>query len=170
MKVRLIILALLTSSVLTSCLKSELDEYDKWRKLNDAYVSGIIISEYPPLTLDWAPFNTVYVKWHNDRSLTAANLQPLSNSTVNVKYELEDIDGQVLGTSYKANGDSLYQSKPSDNIIGFWTTLTSMHVGDSVTAIIPYDSAYGSTATGSVKPYSTLIYRIKLVSISSYEK
>lgn len=165
-----LILGLLILPLLTSCLKSELDDYDEWRKQNDEFVKNINTSEYTPITPDWAPFNTIYMKWYNDRSKTADNLQPLANSTIEVKYELEDIDGKLIGTSYKANGDSLYQSKPSDNIIGFMAAVTTMHVGDSVSLLIPYQSAYGKTGSGAVKPYSTLVYRVKLVSISAYEK
>ena len=162
-------LLLLISVLLPSCLKSELDDYDKWREKNEAYIRNVDKAEYKPYSPVWAPASTVYIKWHNDTSLTKKNLQPLSTSTVRLKYEMENIDGTYLGDSYAAS-DSVYECKPSDNIVGFWSTVTAMHVGDSVTVIIPYESAYGSRITGSIWPYSNLIYRIKLVSIPAYER
>jgi len=156
--------------VLPSCLKSDADDYEAWRERNDAFIDQISLDEYDKITPPWAPMHSVYIKWHNDRSLTANNLMPISTSTVSVKYELENIDGDTLQTSYKANGDSLYTSVVNNNIVGFQIGLTYMHVGDSVTMIIPYHSGYGAQVTSSMKPYTDLIYRVKLVSIPAYEK
>lgn len=156
--------------VLPSCLKSDIDQYDKWRDLNNAFTKGIDTLEYKKFVPDWAPGNSVYVKWYNDRSLTANNLMPISTSTVSLKYEMQNIDGTPLGNSYKANGDSLYTSVVGKNIIGFQIALMQMHVGDSVRMIIPYQSGYGSSTTGGIAPYSNLIYDVKLVSIPAYEK
>lgn len=164
------IVSLLFLAVLPSCLKSEVDEYEEWRKLNDAYTRAIDTLEYQKVVPVWAPMHSVYMKWHNNRALTAGNLVPISTSTVRVKYEMEDINGKKLGNSYKSNGDSIYESKVNSNIVGFWAGLTTMHVGDSVTMIIPYGSAYGSRTVASSMPYTNLIYHVKLVSIPAYEK
>lgn len=154
----------------TSCLKDTTVDYTEWRERNDAYITAINTSEFERVSPDWAPQNEVYIKWHNDRSLTANNLVPMSNSTVNMKYEVEDIDGTFIDNSYKLT-DSTYTSKPQNNVIGFEIAVTSMHVGDSATVIIPYSSAYGSLGNGTaVKPYSDLIYRIKIKGIKAYEK
>lgn len=154
----------------TSCLKDDTNDFTDWRELNDAYVASINTSEYQRFSPDWAPRNEVYIKWHNDRSLTADNLVPMSNSTVQLKYELEDINGTLLQNSYRLP-DSTYTTKPQGNIIGFEIALTTMHVGDSATLIIPYSSAFGALGNSpTVQPYSTLIYRIKIKGIKAYEK
>ena len=44
-----------------------------------------------------------------------------------------------------------------------------MNVGDSVEIIIPYNMGYGGSQTGIIKPYSTLIFNLKLVDIPYYE-
>lgn len=165
-------LAITASSILlSSCLKGEVDEYEAWRKVNDEYNANIDKSEFTEIIPDWAPQNSVYIKWHNDRSLTATNLVAMSTSTVDIKYELEDIEGNNLGNSYSvASGDSVYQSKPNSNIVGMWIAMTTMHVGDSATLIIPYNSGYGAEKRGSIKPYSTLIYRVKIKDIKAYDK
>lgn len=175
MKRTLIIKALCLPALLTilsSCLKGEMDDYDAWREQNDEYVKAIDTKVYTKVVPVWAPLNSVYIRWHNDTTLTRRNLRPLSTSTVNIKYEMENILGEKLGNSYSSTtyGDSIYQSQPNQNIIGMWAALTTMHVGDSVTMIIPYNSAYGSGAQGSVKPYSNLIYHVKMKEIVDYER
>lgn len=159
----------IVSLTLTSCLKGENDEYELWRSQNDEYLASTDLSEYTLVVPDWAPQNSVYIKWHNDRKLTEKNLVAKSNSTVDMKYELFDIEGNALGNSY-SNTDSVYQSKPNNNIVGMWIAMTTMHEGDSATLIIPYPSAYGASSQGSVKPYSNLIYRIKIQKIRAFEK
>ena len=44
-----------------------------------------------------------------------------------------------------------------------------MHIGDSCRVIIPYIVGYGTTASGDIKPFSTLQFDIKLVGIPKYE-
>ncbi|MDE5645774.1 MAG: FKBP-type peptidyl-prolyl cis-trans isomerase [Muribaculaceae bacterium] len=156
---------------LSSCLKGEAETYEEWREQNNAYLAAIDTKEYELVVPDWAPQNSVYIKWHNDRSLTADNLVPMSNSTVELKYELEDIEGTKIQDSYSATtGDSLYVTQPNQTVVGFWIALTTMHVGDSATLIIPYPSGYGSGQTASIKPYSNLIYRVKIKGIKAFEK
>lgn len=162
----------------TGCLGSDDEDvsYDDWRKKNTAYFTEAQNStvdgkpEYETISPVFAPSVKVLVKWHNDRSKTAANLQPLDNSTVNCKYICTDVDNNLIDTSIKSATDSIYQTRPTQNITGFWAVLTEMHVNDSVTCVIPYDAGYGNIAFGSIKPYTTLIYHIKLNSIVDYER
>lgn len=174
----IISLSIVSLLFLPSCLNEEDQDYEEWQKQNDEYVAQAETLKdkdgslyYERLTPVWAPEAFTLVHWHTDRSKTAGNLSPLDNSVCNVKYELLDIEENVIDSSYKSTtyGDSIYQTRPINNIIGFWNTLTQMHVGDSVTAVMPYSSAYGNVSYGGIKPYSTLIYRIKLVSIPRYE-
>lgn len=153
----------------SSCLHGEQDDYEEWRQLNDAYISRIDLNVYEKIVPDWAPQNSVYIQWHNDRSLTANNLVPMSNSTVMLKYELEDINGTKIENSYSKQ-DSVYISQPNQNVMGMMIAMTHMHVGDSVTMIIPYPSGYGSEYRNSMKPYTNLIFHAKLKGIKAYEK
>lgn len=154
---------------LASCVKGEHEDFDSWREQNDEYIASIDTDEYELVVPDWAPQNSVYIKWHNDRSLTADSLVALSNSTLDIKYELFDIEGKSLGNSYAAK-DSVYQSKPNQNVVGMWIAMTTMHVGDSATLIIPYPSGYGSLVRGDIKPYTNLIYNVKIKGIKALEK
>lgn len=172
--------SLILASVLASCLSDDnhvVIDYADWINQNETYlmqkqdstddVGNKVFKKIKP---DWAPSVYVLAQWHNDTTLTSANLVPMDNSTVDVIYKCEYVNGVVLDTSYKntAYGDSVYRCKPCDNIVGFWTMLTNMHVGDSVTCVIPTEAAYGTTSS-SVIPYSVLIYHMKLKAIHAYE-
>lgn len=171
--------SLFLASGLTSCLGDDDNSYDykDWINQNETYLaekeaavdaSGKKLFE--KVVPSWCPGVYVLSQWHNDRSKTAANLVPMDNSTVDVIYECLYVNGTVLDSSYSNTtyGDSVYRCKPSDNIVGFWTMLTNMHVGDSVTCVIPMNAAYGVSST-RVVPYSTLIYNMKLKAIHAYE-
>lgn len=167
-----LIIALLPLA-LTSCLGDDDNsaDYAEWIEQNEKYLSEKEADpSYEKIVPSWCPGVYVLAKWHNDRSLTAGNLVPMDNSTVDVIYQCEYVNDVVLDSSYKntTNGDSIYRCKPLENIVGFWTMLTNMHVGDSVTCVIPSNAAYGAT-NSSVVPYSTLIYHMKLKGIHSYE-
>ncbi len=168
---------LLTAPFLTSCLGDDDNRYDytEWINQNESYVTRMedtigadgkkVFEKISPV---WAPGVHVLAQWHNDRSLTASNLVPMDNSTCDVVYDCYYVNGNLLDASYKHYADSVYQCKPNQNIVGFWAMLTNMHVGDSVTCVIPMNAGYGASST-SVIPYSTLIYHMKLKAISAYE-
>ena len=165
---------------LTSCLGNDDEpvDYTEWRQQNADYVQvkadsigadgKKVFEKIEPV---WCPGVFVLAQWHNDRSLTQGNLVPLDNSTVDVIYEVRYIDGTLLDSSYSQTtyGDSVYRCQPNSNIVGFWSMLTNMHVGDSVTCIMPMNTAYGESYYNGVVPYSTLIYHMKLKSIYAYE-
>lgn len=159
---------ILLMPLLQSCFKDDDNTYEEWRKQNDNYIAALDRNEYELIVPKWAPQNSVYIKWHNDRSLTANNLVAMSNSTVDIKYQLTDIDGNVLDSSYSL-ADSTYRSRPNANIVGMNIAMTTMHVGDSATVVVPYPSGYGASQFGKVKPFSDLIFHMKIKSIKAFE-
>lgn len=166
----------LTLAALASCINDNDNEtdYSQWRSENNAFITAAEAEmlnggkRYEKVVPKWDPATFVLMQWHK-RGDTSDDLKPLDNSTLKVKYLLTDIKGDTLDSSYSLT-DSLFTCKPCNMITGFWTATTSMHQGDSVTAIIPYTSGYGVTGSGSVLPYSTLIFQIKLVEISAFDK
>lgn len=164
---------------LTSCLGEDgKTDYTQWRSDNEKYVADAETKrledgslQYTRLTPLWSTSGWSLIQWHNDRSLTSQYLTPRDNSLVDVKYELRDIEGNVLDSSYSRHvpADSIYRTRPNSTVVGFWSALTSMHIGDSVTVVVPWTAGYGATASGSVKPYSTLIFDLKLVNIVAYD-
>ncbi len=174
-----VLLSILAPMALTSCLGDDDNnvDYSEWIQMNEKYISDKEAEldadgnkAYEKIVPKWCPGVYILAKWHNDRSLTAGNLVPMDNSTVDVIYECEYVNDVVLDSSYKQTtyGDSIYRCRPLDNIVGFWTMLTNMHVGDSVTCVIPMNAAYG-VSSNSVLPYSTLVYHMKLKNIHHYE-
>lgn len=172
-------IALMMSTGLTGCFSDdEPEDYTEWKAENENYFAekeaetdaqgNKVFEKIEPT---WCPGVYSLAQWHNDRSATAANLVPMDNSTVDVIYEGQYVDGTVFDNSYRNTtyGDSIYRCKPSDNIVGFWSVLTTMHVGDSVTCVIPSNAGYG-VSSSSILPYSTLIFKIKLKSIYKYNQ
>ncbi len=161
---------------LTSCLNDDNSaDYKEWKEANDKFVIGKQLAltpdgnyEYETIHPDWAPTLFVLMKWHNDREATSTNLIPYDNSTVDVKYQVMLMDSTIMDSSYSKT-DSVYSCQPCQNIPGFWTALTNMHVGDSVTVIVPWEAGYGSTGSGDIKPFSSLIFNIKLKKVTHFQ-
>lgn len=89
---------------------------------------------------------------------------PQRTDKVLVNYEGTLVDGTVFDSSVK------HGSKPAsfraDQVIKGWTeALTMMPVGSKWQLFIPQELAYGERATGSIKPFSALIFTVELVGI-----
>ena len=94
---------------------------------------------------------------------------PADTSKVNVNYKGTLIDGTEFDSSYKRkdkNGKSKPATFRANQVIKGWTeALTMMPVGSKWELYIPAELAYGSRNTGKIKPFSTLIFEVELVSI-----
>ena len=85
---------------------------------------------------------------------------PTETSDVEVRYRGELIDGTVFDESKSPITLNL------SRVIPGWTEgLQLMSVGDKYKFFIPYNLAYGENGQGSIKPFSTLIFDVELVSI-----
>ena len=89
---------------------------------------------------------------------------PLENQTVQVNYEGRLIDGTVFDASSK-HDTKPSEFKPTQVIKGWTEALTMMPVGSKWQLFIPYYLAYGEKNTGTIKPYSALIFDVELVGI-----
>ena len=87
--------------------------------------------------------------------------KPTAESDVSVRYRGEFIDGRVFDESTTPITLNL------GGVIKGWTEgLQLMSVGDKYRFIIPYNLGYGENGYGTdIKPYSTLIFEVELVSI-----
>ena len=94
---------------------------------------------------------------------------PKTTDKVLVNYEGRLIDGTVFDAS-KKHGDKPAEFMPSQVIKGWTEALTMMPVGSKWELYIPYELAYGERNTGSIKPYSALIFTVELVGIDNGEK
>ena len=90
---------------------------------------------------------------------------PKATDEVTVKYEGRLIDGTVFDSSYKRNPQT--STFRCDQVIKGWTeALTMMPVGSKWEICIPQNLGYGERQAGQIKPYSTLIFTVELVSIA----
>ncbi|MBD5241566.1 MAG: FKBP-type peptidyl-prolyl cis-trans isomerase [Paramuribaculum sp.] len=181
MKKILLFAILLISSVIavTSCSdESTWDTYKEWRETNEQFYQeqkALKNSDntpfYTELSPNWLPNSGVLIHYFNDRSLTEGNLVPLVTSTVDVKYKGWLCNDVAFDSSYTTTtyGDSIFRTMPSQTIVGWQVALTNMAVGDSARIVIPWSLAYGTESTGSILPFSDLVFDIKLVDIYSYE-
>lgn len=89
---------------------------------------------------------------------------PADTCKVKVNYKGTLIDGTEFDSSYKRNEPATFRA---NQVIKGWTeALTMMPVGSKWELYIPQELAYGSRETGGqIKPFSTLIFEVELVSI-----
>ncbi len=161
-------------------------KYREWRELNNAWLADTINYIDPKtgelyftkIVPSWDAGAAVYMHWFNDRSLTADALSPLRTSTVDVKYRGTDFLRQPFDSSYLSTSpaDSVLRFKVQNLVEGWNIALNQMHVGDSVEVIIPYTFGYGNIAQKNskgevaIKPYSHLVFNMKLVGVPSLYK
>lgn len=89
--------------------------------------------------------------------------RPLPDDKVTVHYEGRLLDGTVFDSSYKRGQPASF--KVTQVIKGWTEALQIMPVGSKWTIYIPYELGYGSSGTGNISPYSTLIFDIELMKI-----
>src|SRR5574344_116807 len=91
--------------------------------------------------------------------------KPNANSSVTVNYEGRLIDGTVFDSSYKRNKPMTFKC---NQVIKGWTdAIVQMPVGSTWEIYIPQELGYGSREAGQIKPFSTLIFKVELISIEA---
>ena len=177
----ILIAVIVLGTVLSSCFKEDetAKDYAEWRDINTAWFDGQASLQeggknyYTIVTAPWDPTARVLIHWFNDTAKTQGNLKPKFTSMVDVKYYLRLYDGTAIDSSYMSTspGDSLFRCRLNTGVIEGWgIAVPRMHIGDSCRVIIPYNVGYGATASGDIKPFSTLQFDIKLVGIPYYEQ
>lgn len=87
---------------------------------------------------------------------------PKATQVCEVSYEGRLIDGKVFDSSQNKT-----VKFPANQVIKGWTiALTNMKVGSEWEVYIPWNLAYGDQEQGPIPPYSALVFKIKLVSVS----
>lgn len=90
-------------------------------------------------------------------------VKPTLTDKVKTHYHGTLIDGTVFDSSVD-RGTPL--SFNVNGVIRGWVEILQLMVaGDKFEIYVPYDLAYGSRATGKIKPYSTLIFTVELLDI-----
>lgn len=89
---------------------------------------------------------------------------PTADQTVTVKYEGRLIDGTIFDSSYTRNPQTT-DFKPTQVIKGWTEALTMMPVGSTWELYIPQELGYGERNAGKIPPFSTLIFKVELISV-----
>ena len=165
------------------------DPYANWVDRNQAYIDSIamvakanpdewrMIHTYkfvPPLTeLTQNVNDYVYCKVLEQGTGT---IKPIFTDTVSTHYRgqlipLYDGSKLVFDQSFQGNLNPNV-AVPVDfavnGVIEGWTTaLQEMHEGDRWEIYIPYNLAYGKIGSSSIPGYSTLIFDVSLVKITT---
>ena len=93
---------------------------------------------------------------------------PTKDSRVNVNYKGMLIDSTEFDSSYKRKKPATF---PVNRVVKGWTeALTMMPVGSKWQLFIPQELGYGAQGTGNIKPFSTLIFEVELLSIEPEKK
>lgn len=88
---------------------------------------------------------------------------PSDTCRVKVHYKGTMIDGTQFDSSYDRKEPTTFRA---NQVIKGWTeALTMMPVGSKWELYIPQELGYGSREAGSIKPFSTLIFEVELLSI-----
>jgi FKBP-type peptidyl-prolyl cis-trans isomerase FklB len=88
---------------------------------------------------------------------------PTDASKVKINYKGTTIDGKEFDSSYKRKEPATLVV--GQNIKGFSEGLKLMPVGSKFIFYIPQNLAYGTQEAGQIKPFSTLIFEVELLSI-----
>ena len=88
---------------------------------------------------------------------------PKDTSLVKVNYEGRTIDGKVFDSTYK--NKQPVNLRANQVIKGFTEALVHMPAGSAWEIYIPQNLAYGERQAGEIKPFSTLIFKVELLSI-----
>ncbi len=146
------------------------DDYSSWRDANNAWLTEqVATGKYETVVPQWNSGIKVYRRWLSDRDTTVGHLSPLYTSTVKVSYTGWLYDGTKFDSTFKNATDTTATLKMNSLVLGWIAGMEDARVGDKMELIVPYDAAYGSGATGSIKPFSTLRFEIKLEDIPKYE-
>ena len=89
--------------------------------------------------------------------------KPTASQKVTVNYEGRLTNGTVFDSSYRRGQPTTFGLR--DVIRGWTEALQLMPVGSKWEVYIPYNLAYGDRDTGTIPPYSTLIFTIELMGI-----
>ena len=88
---------------------------------------------------------------------------PTKEQTVKVDYEGRLIDGTVFDSSIERGEPAVFGLQ---QVIPGWTeALSLMPVGSEWEIYVPQELGYGARNAGQIKPFSTLIFKVKLLGI-----
>ena len=135
--------------VLSSC---DEDKYLEWKYLNETWLEQYKEQHKNDPDFFQTESGLCYRVIHQ-----GATRRPNSSSIIYVRYKGELITGKVFDET-----DETVRFQLSSLVPGWFEGVTKMNVGGRYIFYIPYELAYGEDGSGSIPPYSTLIFDITL--------
>lgn len=132
------------------------DEKDKEKELLTAYLQEHNITQSPTAS------GLYYIE-----TLAGTGAQPVVGSWVAVHYTGFLIDSTKFDSSYDTGNPLEFKVGSSSVIEGMDEGVRYMKKGGKATFIIPSGLAYGSSQTGSIPSYSTLIFNVELIEVQN---
>jgi FKBP-type peptidyl-prolyl cis-trans isomerase len=88
--------------------------------------------------------------------------KPTPKAMITVHYTGKLINGKVFDSTQQGHPATF---KLNQLIDGWRTALREMPVGSRWEIVIPFNLGYGAKGAGVIKPFSTLIFDVRLISI-----
>lgn len=179
-KVYLFSLILLTLGFVSCSETEEVGRYDNWQARSEAFIDSIAnvfnspanqaLTEKDPKKLyafkDLTTGQMIYGKRINKTGNSSE--KPFYNSKISAYYRMSYFNGDVVQQNFSGIEPTEFDSPAEfslDQVITGWQySLVEIEEGEFWTLYIPYQSGYGSGtgSDGSLQPYSTLVYNVKL--------
>jgi FKBP-type peptidyl-prolyl cis-trans isomerase len=86
---------------------------------------------------------------------------------VELDFSATLLNGQSVGSTFDSPEKFSFVLGEGFTIQGWEEIVPKMHLGERITAIIPFDMAYGEHSVGSIPAYANLVYDIKLLKITT---
>ena len=92
---------------------------------------------------------------------------PVKGEKVELDFSATLLNGQSVGSTFDSPEKFSFVLGEGFTIQGWEEIVPKMHLGERITAIIPFDMAYGEHSVGSIPAYANLVYDIKLLKITT---
>jgi FKBP-type peptidyl-prolyl cis-trans isomerase len=152
----------LAAVAFTACNEED-DSTEQWRKDNQTAYDAVKANtgEWTPLQTNGGP-EGVYYKDLTGKEAVIGDEYPIQTATVTVDYT----GWNYLEVTFDSGAKSTFNV--NGVVRGFSIALQQMRAGQEWEICIPYYLGYGVSTTGSIKAYSTLFFKIKLLKINQY--
>lgn len=152
-------LAFIFISVMFSACKEESNTY--WDELKQAEIEAReAYIESEGITTEPTESGLYYIETEE-----GTGVQAVAGSVVHVAYQGEFLNTQVFDASMPDKAPIRFTLGTGAVIAGWDEAIAFMKEGGKAKLVIPSDLAYGVTGSGSVPPYTTLVFYVELVDV-----
>lgn len=95
---------------------------------------------------------------------------PVKGEKVELDFESKLLNGRLLASTFGKTEKFSFVLGSGYVIPGWEEIVPQMHLGERVTAVIPFEMAYGEHSVTGIPPYANLLYDIKLLNITASEE